>query len=749
MMKKRFDLVTRIICALMCISLLFAVSPTVFASDDDYWSAQKAYNAALESGDEKAILDAVGLIEKAYPNPENVDQYLRLYFPMMKAASIHEKNGVYTSATKYYKKSLDMARVLDESGYYFKDYLNNTEMLWRHNNITPTVYAETADTENIPYYAARGEEKAGCAHGMTDYFDAQYDNAQILYVQFFTEDIEALSWQLKSESDNYTLMIGWNVPNENREDLERIANGEADDYIRHNLEFLSTLDCRVLIRFGAEMNCWNTLPSSREEYESDGGAFAEKFKEAFRHVSLMAKKYAPAAAMVFSPNDVSNWFYDHTDFYPGDEYVDWVGMSAYNNLTAQSEFNISAGNDAYYSVGDYYDNQIVRIQSVVDTYGDRKPIMITEGGIAYKSDNGLQNEQHAIEGLTFFYTYVSRVYPQIKCIMYFNSNYSSNKYSIFGLEESNKTIARLYRALCTENVAMEYSMGRGDACGYVPLDDFSESTENLRLSVYAAYPTNESVTVEYSIGGKRVFKSKEYPYELSIDKSALSLGGQLLSVSVTCRETVTKLYYKLTLDTDGKISVCEAVPESIKDVKKSFWGYEAIAFCMSNGLFEGTSNTKFEPNATMTRAMFVTVLARVAGANLAHPDESSFDDVPLKKWYSPYIEWAVENGIINGVDPRHFAPDDIITREQMCSVLVRYCEKFGISLGELSDDTSDYGEQFKDHSKISPYAVKYVYAAKNAGLITGRNSNKFDPSAGATRAECATVFMRFTVNFLK
>lgn len=742
-MNKRFNFITRVLCAFMCAAMLLAAAPTTFAADADYWPAQSAYNAALESGDEKAILDAVSMIEKAYPEPENIDQYLRLYFPLMKAAAIYEKNGQYTYAAKYYKKAYDMASRLDEADYYFKDHLNTVEMLWRHNSITPTVYAETSNVENIPYYAARGEQRAGCAHGMTDYFDALYDNAQILYVQFFNEDIKSLSWQLTSPTSDYTLMIGWNVPNENYEDLERITSGEADDYIRHNLEFLSTLECRVLIRFGAEVNCWSTLPSSRESYEADDGAFAEKFKDAFRHVSLMAKTYAPAAAMVFSPNDVSNWFYDHEDFYPGDEYVDWVGMSAYNNLTSQSTFDIGVGNDAYYSIGDYYDNQIVKIQSIVDTYGDRKPIIITEGGIAYKSDSGLQNEQHALEGMSFFYTYVSRVYPQIKCIMYFNSNYSSNKYSIFGLDESNKALAVLYRTLCSENAAMEYSMGRGESCGYVPLDDFDESTDKLSLSVYAAYPTSEDVTVEYTIGGKSVLKSTEYPYELSLDASKLSLGGQLMTVTVSCRSTEVKLYYKLTLGDDGLISVSDAIPKSIKDVKKSFWGYEAVAFCMSSGLFEGTSASAFEPNATMTRAMFVTVLARLAGAEPEKVTESSFSDVSVKKWYSPYIEWAVKNGIINGIDSRHFAPNDIITREQMCAVLVRYCELLDISLGE----TPETVEHFTDHSKISPYAVNYVYLAQNAGLITGRNANKFAPDSGATRAECATVFMRFAMNF--
>lgn len=737
MISKKNAVFTRMISFALILFLFSGMIP-VSASDDDYWSAQRAYNDAVASGDENAILAAVKLIEAAYPAPSNTDQYMRLYFPMMKAAKIYETNGYYDKAANYYKKSLEMAQLLDDTGYDFTDYLNTTEMLYRHNNITPTIYAETYDSSNIPYYSAKGEQKAGCAHGMTDYFDGNYDNAQILYVQFFNEDIESLSWQLTSPNDEYTLMIGWNVPNENYEDLERIALGEADDYIRHNLEYLSTLKCRVLIRFGAEVNCWGSLPSNRAEYEADAGMFAEKFKEAFRHVSLMAKKYAPAAAMVYSPNDISNWYFNHEDFYPGDEYVDWVGMSAYNNLTSQTEFSVGTGNDAYYSIGDYYDNQIVRIQSIVEAYGDRKPIIITEGGIAYKSNNGLQTEEHAAEGLRFFYTYVSRVYPQIKCIMYFNSNYSSNKYSIFGLEESNAVIGELYRTLTTQNAAMEYSMGRGDACGYITLDNFSENVKKLCLSVYAEYPTTENITVEYFLDGKSVSKSNDYPYKYELMSTDISLGSHLLTIDVKCRNTHTVLYYKLSEDANGLISVTKAIPDTIKDVKKSFWGYDAIAYCMAREIFEGTSEITFEPNTQMTRAMFVTVLSRITSENVVKRDTSSFDDVSPKKWYAPYIEWAVENGIVNGVGDGLFAPNDIITREQMCTVLIRFADKYGISLGNEAD-----GEKFADDVKISAYALRYVYLAKSAGLVSGKNGNMFEPTSGATRAECATVLMRF------
>ncbi|MBQ8524667.1 MAG: S-layer homology domain-containing protein [Clostridia bacterium] len=744
-MKKFKTYFNCIFCILMCASMIASVSPW-HLSDDEYWPAHDAYNAAVASGDEDAILAAVKLIEAAYPSPSNESEYLRLFFPSLEAAKIHERRGEFPNAAIYYKKCYELAELLNGEGNSYLDYLNTVEMLYRHNSVVPTVYAQTSDKANIPYYGTRAEPEAGCLHGMTDHFDKNFDNAQILYVQFFDEDIEPFYWQLPTDTEDYTLMIGWNVPNENYEDLFKIANGEADDYIRRNLEYLATLKCRVLIRFGAEVNCWSSLPSSLSAVEEDGGRFAEKFKEAFRRISLMARDYCPSAGMIYSPNDISNWYFDHEDFYPGDEYVDWVGMSAYNNLTSKTEFKAGDGNDAYYSIGDYYDNQIVKIESIVESYGDRKPIIITEGGIAHRSDDGLQTEQHALEGMRFFYTYVNRVYPQVKCVMYFNSNYSSNKYSIFGLHESNTAVAELYRTLNADNAAMEYSMGRGDACGYVPLESFCETCEDLKLSVYAAFPTAEEIKVTYELNGKNVFESTEYPYSYNIDINSLSVGGHLLRVYVSCLNTNISLDYKLTLSPDGTVKVTDPIPDTISDVPESFWGYDAVMFGMAKDIFNGTSETTFEPKAGVTRAMFVTILARMSGADPKKYTNTSFDDVALGKWYSPYVEWARSYGIVNGKSNTEFAPNDMITREQMCAILVRYCSIFNIELG--ADGDIDEASRFADDELISTYARDYVYTAKNCGLVGGKNGNLFDPKAGATRAEAATIFMRFIIGFV-
>ncbi|MCQ2456200.1 MAG: S-layer homology domain-containing protein [Clostridia bacterium] len=730
----------KIFSVLVLLSLL--ISALVLPGNaETYWDAQEAYFDAVDSGDDDASLSAVERIEAIYTDPSDETEYLRLMFPQMKAAEIYEKRGQFVKSSEYYGKFLAGARFMQDAGNEYRDYLNPYGMLYRHNSITPKVYAETSDVTNVPYYYSRSEERAGVAHGMCSYFDAEHDSSQILYVQFFNESVEGFRWQLPEVLDeDYLLLVAWNVPNENYEDLARIASGEADEYIKENLEYLAKLDCRVLIRFGAEVNCWSSLPSTQAEYDEKGQAFIDIFKEAFIRVSDMAKDIAPNCGMVYSPNDISSWFFTFEDFYPGDEYVDWVGISAYLNKPTQTEFSLSNGNDAYYCRGDYYGNQLVKIAPIVEAFGDRKPIIITEGGYCYNSSNGVQTPEFAREAMRYFYTYVTRVYPCIKAVNYFNANYGGNSYRLFGEDPKNTELADLYRELVDGDAAMRYSITHEGNCGYVEFKDFDEINDELKLSVYASYPTTEPITVKYEIDALPVKETTEYPFSLDLSVSSLGVGGHFLKITVSCMKTETVFYYKVNVASDGRVTVSDAVPETIKDVPPKFWGYEACAFAMSKGLMGGTSESTFDPNKPLTRGMFVTILGRLSGVDGTNRKSAPFTDVADGKWYTPYVAWAAENGIVNGVSETRFAPNDNITREQMCTIFVRYSDTFGLGL----DKTPEPGEVlFADDAKIRDYARECVYTCLRSGLVGGKGNGRFDPRATATRAEAATIFMRF------
>lgn len=170
----------------------------------------------------------------------------------------------------------------------------------------------------------------------------------------------------------------------------------------------------------------------------------------------------------------------------------------------------------------------------------------------------------------------------------------------------------------------------------------------------------------------------------------------------------------------------------------SHWAREDITFVINRGLFVGTSATTFSPNADMTRGMFVTVIGRLANADVNSYKESSFADVNKDIYYMGYIEWASKNGIVNGIGDNKFDPDRPITREQMAVIIQNYAKAMGFTIPEVHAANS-----FADDMNISSYAKDAVKQMQMAGIIKGKGDNLFDPQGTATRAEISAVLRRF------
>ncbi len=178
-----------------------------------------------------------------------------------------------------------------------------------------------------------------------------------------------------------------------------------------------------------------------------------------------------------------------------------------------------------------------------------------------------------------------------------------------------------------------------------------------------------------------------------------------------------------------------------KDVPKKAWYKGAVDFAYGNGLFTGESTTMFAPEANMTRAMFVTVLGRMAGVSVDKNAKTKFTDVKQRQWYTGYVKWASDNGIVNGVSSTKFAPEENVTREQICKMMVTYCKFAGITLKNINKPIV-----FKDNAKISGWAKQYVQKCQTAGLVNG-SGGYFNPQGNATRAEVATILMNFDKNY--
>ena len=190
----------------------------------------------------------------------------------------------------------------------------------------------------------------------------------------------------------------------------------------------------------------------------------------------------------------------------------------------------------------------------------------------------------------------------------------------------------------------------------------------------------------------------------------------------------------------------DALPEGkpmnrFTDVKAGAQYYNAVTFVTEKGLFNGTGENTFAPDTTMNRAMFVTVLGRLAGADTAKFTEPTFADVQAGQWYTPYVEWAAANGIVNGMGNGTYGINGDITVEQACTILYRFSEgKAGKASGvKLSD--------FADAEAVSDWAADGVRWAVENGVYTGKNG-VIDPKAPASRALVAMMFYGY-VNSVK
>lgn len=181
-------------------------------------------------------------------------------------------------------------------------------------------------------------------------------------------------------------------------------------------------------------------------------------------------------------------------------------------------------------------------------------------------------------------------------------------------------------------------------------------------------------------------------------------------------------------------------PVSFTDIA-GHWAESDILFAAEREIFRGVGGGSFDPNGTMTRAMFVTVLWRIAGSPAA--GSAAFDDVAANAWYADAVAWGASNDIIKGYGNGRFGPNDLVTREQMCALIVRYLSYAGFTLPAQAE-----AAEFADAAAISDWAREAVGFCQTRGLVNGRPNAVFAPADSATRAENCAVFHRLIVAIL-
>lgn len=189
--------------------------------------------------------------------------------------------------------------------------------------------------------------------------------------------------------------------------------------------------------------------------------------------------------------------------------------------------------------------------------------------------------------------------------------------------------------------------------------------------------------------------------------------------------------------TTGSLVTPNDTVKGFTDVLSSSWYAEAVSFAIEHNLMNGTSSTSFDPNVSLTRTMAARILYNMSG-NPPVSYSQDFTDVQAGKWYSDAVIWAKQNGIMAGYPDGRFGVNDVITREQIATILYNYSKKYGVRTDSLQSLDS-----FTDASSVSAFAVTPIQWAVANGIIHGRTTTTLVPKGNASRAECAVMLEKY------
>ena len=247
----------------------------------------------------------------------------------------------------------------------------------------------------------------------------------------------------------------------------------------------------------------------------------------------------------------------------------------------------------------------------------------------------------------------------------------------------------------------------------------------------------KALTVLIPVDNKKFIADTEYTvFVISTDGSVEKVIGKCLLVEDELMVQVKTTHLSTFVVTTKKIDK-NAMPFIDID---GHWAKDAIQYVYENGLMTGISDTQFDPDGNLSRAMLVTILYRMEGKPVVTA-EDTFTDVPAGQWYTDAVGWANVCGIVSGYGEGIFGTNDSITREQIAAILYRYAQLKGYDISETAGLTA-----YTDAASTSSWAQQAMKWAISHKLISGTSSTTLAPSGTATRAQIAAILMRYIEN---
>ena len=687
----------KVAAVLAVLTMLFAYIPVSYAYElpHAFWALNDAYNAACDSGDNNGIINygtqIVNLI-KGEPQNEQTDNIMASRTYEVAFASYF--TGDFKNSAKYFEMSIPYAERNN-----FSDAVKIAKNFVKQLSSRLDVYVVTDAPQKT--YGVKNEP-SGVLYGEVSEKTTADESMILLYLEYGDLSPNTMNWARKILNDARSSKKAVELALNFYEEGDRARSiTAADKYLPELYSFLSGYgDVPVYLRIGAEMNIWSNKVSP------------EDFINAFRIVSSHFKPL-PNVSTVWSVGHTSPWEVNENDFYPGDEYVDWVGVNCYPQkyFGGQRWTGKSVFNEACFKTG-YSADPVIMIEDIVKTYGAKKPIMIVEGGAAHTT-NGSINESHpawAVEKLREMYANIPMVYPQVKLMAYFNTRVV-NEVNYFDLSGSQE-LQNEYNRITKSDWFIQGSRDNSAKAYFKKLDAKTQTSGDVVIGTYAHIYGADKVQVDYYIDGAKAGSSDTVPYLVNIGTVS---GTHTLKVVATSNTGVTEeksctLEGARILDTETGFYDTQSLSASQK---------EALGYVVKNGIIKGYDDQTVRPYNTITRAEFVTMITRLMGYET--DADCTFADAKAH-WATKNIAACVKAGAINGVGDNKFAPDTSVLYEQAVKItsvcagaaqgneaypdgFIQKADKAGLTDG-MSDKTADKGLKRIDAAMLMYNAIR-------------------------------------------
>lgn len=392
------------------------------------------------------------------------------------------------------------------------------------------VYTEDYTCTSAPYFGARLEPPSGIYAGVNgdDVFESENLGASLNYIEFtdFQKDILRPNKDYVKAS-SCMVVIAWNI-----NDLMGVF--ENEEYIRETLDNLQKYHKPMIIRIGAEMNV------------SPLGDAPAAYVNAFRTIAEIVHEY-PDFAVMWSPNDMGALNKPFEYYYPGDEYVDWIGVSAFMKKHFMGDPTIPQEGNVYFMTGDYAytTNTLKNIIDFMQSHNINKPLAISEGGTVTQLNypNGGEIDEWSKTRIGYMYWYAAMRYPQVKVINYFNHKMPS-EVQFFNMHDKPELLKKVNEALSngqyrsTANDMPEFTFAKVDN------RTFNQTT--IPLYTYAYLPEESIERVEYILDNETVLaQCREIPYRYEPTVEYLPEGRHTLTVRVIGSSSTIEQSYTL------------------------------------------------------------------------------------------------------------------------------------------------------------------------------------------------------------